>query len=56
MALASVNGRTETVLALLAAPGIDVNNADVSIYPLTPYHVVVGDEGEGRFSSSSSSS
>ena len=45
--LASGNGHTETVLALLAAVGIDVNHANVSIYPLTPSHVVVGGEGGG---------
>ena len=44
---ASYNGHTETVLALLAAAGINVNHAAVSIYPLTPSHVVVGGEGEG---------
>ena len=47
LTLASENGHTETVLALLAAAGIDVNHADVSIYPLTPSHVVVGGEGGG---------
>ena len=44
---ASREGRTETVQALLAAPDIDVNHADVSVYSLTPSHVVVGgDSGE----------
>ena len=38
--LASSKGHTETVQALLAAPDIDVNHADVSIYPLT--HPVPG--------------
>ena len=47
--LASGNGHTEIVLALLAAPGIDVNHAQpVSIYPLTTSHVVVGSEGVGE--------
>ena len=40
-------GTTETMLALLAAPGIDVNHADVSIYPLTPSHIVVERWGWG---------
>ena len=44
---ASKNGHTKIVLALLAAAGINVNHANVSIYPLTPSHVVVGDEGGG---------
>ena len=39
--LASQNGHTEIVLALLAAADINVNHADVSIYPLTPPHPVV---------------
>ena len=45
--LASYNGHTEIVLALVAAVGINVNHADVSIYPLIPSHVVVGGEGGG---------
>ena len=49
--LASQNGHTETVPALLAAPGIDVNHVNVSIYPLTPSHVVVRGEGGGRLNS-----
>ena len=47
LALASMFGHTEIALALLAAVGINVNHADVSIYPLTPSHVVVGGEGGG---------
>ena len=49
LARASENGYTEIVQALLAAPGIDVNHANVSIYPLTPSqsHVVVRSEGGG---------
>ena len=42
---ASSKGHTEQVQALLAAADIDVNHANVSIYPLTPSHAVV--EGEG---------
>ena len=38
--LASDKGRTEIVQALLAAPGIDVNHANVSISPLTPSHLL----------------
>ena len=45
--MASHNGNTEIAQALLAAAGIDVNHADVSIYPLTPSHVVVGGEAGG---------
>ena len=46
--LASWQGHTEIFLALLAAPGIKVNHADkVSIFPLTPSHVVVWGEGVG---------
>ena len=45
--LASSGGHTEIVLALLAAVGIKVNHTDVSIYPLTPSHVVVWGEGVG---------
>ena len=45
--LASANGHTGTVQALLAAASIDVKHADVSIYPLIPSHVVVGDESRG---------
>ena len=41
MMLASLYGRTKIVLALLAAAGIDVNHADVSINPLIPSHVLV---------------
>ena len=48
--LASKNGHTEIVLALLAASGIDVNHANVSIYPLIPTHVVVGGEVVGGLS------
>ena len=40
--MASQGDRTEIVQALLAAAGIDVNHANVSIYSLTPSHVVVG--------------
>ena len=48
LTLASGNGHTEIILALLAAAGINVNQAEhVSIYPLTPSHVVVGCEGGG---------
>ena len=49
LARASENGYTEIVQALLAAPGIDVDHATVSIYPLTPSqsHVVVRSEGGG---------
>ena len=47
LAMASHNGNTEIAQALLAAAGIDVNHADVSIYPLTPSHVVVGGEAGG---------
>ena len=36
---ASQDGRTDIVLALLAATGIDVNHATVSIYPL-PHHML----------------
>ena len=39
--LASEKGHFEIIQALLAAPGIDVNHATVSIYPLIPFHVVV---------------
>ena len=46
--VASEYGRTKTVQALLAAAGIDVNHANVSIYPLTPSHVVVGGAGYVR--------
>ena len=35
--------RTEAVKALMTAPDIDVNHADVSLYPLTPSHLQVGD-------------
>ena len=45
--LASQYGHTKIALALLAAVGINVNHANVSIYPLTPSHVVVGGEGGG---------
>ena len=45
--LASKNGHTEIAQALLAAADINVNHANVSIYPLTPSHVVVGGEGGG---------
>ena len=46
---ASRNGHTETVKALVAVRGIDVNHVNVSMYPLTPSpsHVVVGGEGGG---------
>ena len=47
--MASQNGHTEIVLALLAAAGIDVNHANVSIYPLTPSYIVVGGEVKGCF-------
>ena len=39
---ASQYGYPEIVQALLAAAGIDVNHADVSIFPLTTSHVIVG--------------
>ena len=48
LTFASMMGHTEIVYALLTA-GIDIT--DVSIYPLTPSHVVVGGEGWGRFTS-----
>ena len=41
LSLASQNGHTEIVLALLAAAGIDVNHANVSIYSLNPSYIVV---------------
>ena len=46
---ASEYGHIKIVQALLAAPGIDVNHAHVSIYLLTPSqsHVVVRGEGGG---------
>ena len=44
---ASKNGYTEIVQALLAAFGIDVNYANVSIYLLTPSRVGVVGEGGG---------
>ena len=47
LTLASSYGHTEIALALLATADIDVNHADVSIYPLTPSHVVVEGEGGG---------
>ena len=40
--VASANGHTEIVQALIAAAGIDVNHAMVNISPLIPSHVVVG--------------
>ena len=47
---ATDRGHTETVLALLTAADIDVNIANVSIYPLIPTHVVVGGEVVGGLS------
>ena len=40
-------GHIEIVQALLTAPGIDINHANVSIYSLTPSHVVVVGSGRG---------
>ena len=47
LTLASRFGRTEAIKLLLAAPGIDVNHANVSLYPLTSSHLVLGGGGEG---------
>ena len=46
---ASHNGHTEAVKALLTASGIDVNHADVSIYPLILSHLGVGEGGRSYF-------
>ena len=45
--LASQFGRTKAMKLLLTFPDINVNHADVSLYPPTPSHLVVGGEGEG---------
>ena len=45
---ASEKGHTEAIKLLLAAPGIDVNQANVSLYLLTPSHLVVRGRGEGE--------
>ena len=45
---ASRGGHTESLKALLAAPGINVNHADVSIYPFTTSYVIVAGEGVGH--------
>ena len=42
MMVASMKGHTEVIKLLLAAPGINVNYADVSLYPLTPSYIAVG--------------
>ena len=39
--LASTNGHPEAVKLLLTASDIDVNQADVSLHPLTPFYLVV---------------
>ena len=40
--LAAEEGHTETIKLLLTAPGINVNHANVSLFPLTPSHLVGG--------------
>ena len=42
MLAATKKGHAEAIKLLLTAPGINVNHADVSLYPLTPSYVVVG--------------
>ena len=44
---ASQIGHAEAIKALLTVPDINVNQANVSLYPLTPSHLVLGDRGEG---------
>ena len=51
-----LGGHTETVQALLQAPDINVNQANVSIYLLTPSPVVVWGVGWGSFATSTSTS
>ena len=47
LTLASEEGYTEAIKLLLTVPNIDVNHADVSLYLLTPSHLVVGGRCEG---------
>ena len=39
--LASNDGHTEAINALLTAPDINVNHTDVSLYRLTPSHIIL---------------
>ena len=45
---AAKEGDTEAIKLLLTAPDIDVNDTDVSLYLLTPSHLVVGGRCEAR--------
>ena len=45
---AAEKGDTEAIKALLAARNINVNHVNVSLYPLSPSSLVVGDRGDAH--------
>ena len=51
LAEAACYGHIEVVKALLQAPGINVNQANVSVFLLTLSHVVVGRKNKGHLPS-----